>query len=42
LLKDFYQDPARFEKIRQFAMQQAREKFDSERNAGKIRDQFFH
>jgi colanic acid/amylovoran biosynthesis glycosyltransferase len=42
LLQDFYRDPARFEKIRQFAMQQAREKFDSEHNAGKIRDQFFH
>ena len=35
-------DPARFEKIRQYAMQQAREKFDSVNNAAKIRDQFFH
>jgi colanic acid/amylovoran biosynthesis glycosyltransferase len=42
LLKDFYQDPASFEKIRQFAMQQARVRFDSEHNAGKIRNQFFH
>ena len=40
LLVEFYQDSARFEKIRQFAMQQAREKFDSEHNAGKIREQF--
>lgn len=42
LLKEFYQDSARFEKIRQFAMQQAREKFDSQHNAAKIRNQFFH
>jgi len=42
LLKEFYQDSTRFEKIRRIAMQQAREKFDSEHNAAKIRDQFFH
>lgn len=42
LLQEFYQDSARFKKIRQFAMQQAREKFDSEHNAAKIREQFFH
>jgi colanic acid/amylovoran biosynthesis glycosyltransferase len=42
LLKEFYQDAARFKQIRQLAMQQARERFDSEDNAGRISEQFFH